>query len=355
MNVSTGKGAIKKWSFEAYQRDLELAERFTIATISWDVAANVFVRLRFGDIEGIGEVAPDGRAGDSPEATLQQLQRLDSEWLGDPFDLEGILELPAPNAARCALDIARHDLAAKLAGISVAELLGLAGRALPPTSLTVPIAEIDAMVGRARRLADHPILKLKVGFDGDVEAVAAIRSVYPGTLRIDANEGWDADEALARLAQLERFDIELCEQPIPRGRLDELRRVTNATSIPIFADEDVATAADVAVLAGVVDGVNLKLRKTGGIREAVRAVSTARAVDLKVMLGCDLTSGVSATAEAPLASLVDHADIDGPLLLATDPHPGVTYDRGRMTLPPGPGLGVGGAGNHEVRRRGATS
>lgn len=356
MSVCTGKGAIKGWSIEAYKRDLELAERFTIATISWDVAANVFVRVRFGDQEGIGEVSPDERAGDSPASALDQLNRLDPGSLGDPFDLEGILELLAPGAARCALDIARHDLAARLAGISVAELLGLAGRSLPATSLTVPIAQLGAMIGRARRLADHPCLKMKVGFDGDVEALAAIRSVYPGTLRIDANEGWDADEAIERLGHLERFDIELCEQPIARGRHDELKRVTEATSIPIYADEDVATAADVAGLAGVVDGVNLKLRKSGGIREALRAISTARALGLKVMLGCDLTSGVSATAEASLASLVDHADIDGPLLLATDPHPGVVYDRGTMTLPPGPGLGVGGTGIDELlhRRTGAS-
>jgi L-alanine-DL-glutamate epimerase-like enolase superfamily enzyme len=181
---------------------------------------------------------------------------------------------------------------------------------------------------------------MKVGFDGDVDVLASIRSVYGGVIRIDANEGWTADEAIERLQVLERFDIELCEQPIRRDKLDELRRVTAATSIPVFADEDVATASDVAKLAGVVDGVNLKLRKTGGIREALRAISAARAVGLGVMLGCDLTSGVSATAEASITSLVDHADIDGPLLLARDPHPGVIYDNGKVTLPSGPGLGV---------------
>jgi L-alanine-DL-glutamate epimerase-like enolase superfamily enzyme len=273
-------------------------------------------------------------------STVAELGTVDTQSLGHPFDLERVLELLPASAARCALDIARHDLAARMAGVSVAELLGLGGRPLPWTSVTVPIAEVDAMVDRARRLSDHPCLKLKVGFDGDVDVLAAIRSVYGGVIRIDANEGWTADEAIERLRALERFDIELCEQPIPRDGLDELRRVTEATSIPVFADEDVATASDVAKLAGVVDGVNLKLRKTGGIREALRAISTARALGLDVMLGCDLTSGVSATAEASITSLVDHADIDGPLLLARDPHPGVIYDNGKVTLPPGPGLGV---------------
>jgi L-alanine-DL-glutamate epimerase-like enolase superfamily enzyme len=340
MDVFPGKAAIKEWELDFSARDLELAERFTIATVSWEVASNVFVRVRFDGYEGMGEVSPDERWGDSPASTVEELRAVDPASLGHPFDLEHILELLPPSAARCALDIARHDLAAKLAGVSVAELLGLGGRPLPWTSVTVPIADVDAMVDRARRLADHPCLKMKVGFDGDIDALAAIRSVYGGVLRIDANEGWTADEAIERLRELERFDIELCEQPIRRDQLDELRRVTAATSIPVFADEDVATASDVAKLAGVVDGVNLKLRKTGGIREALRAISAARAMDLGVMLGCDLTSGVSATAEASITSLVDHADIDGPLLLANDPHPGVIYDNGKVTLPPGPGLGV---------------
>jgi L-alanine-DL-glutamate epimerase-like enolase superfamily enzyme len=340
MNVSSGKAAIKGWGLEAFQRDLELAEKFTIATISWEVASNVFVRVRYDGFEGIGEVAPDERWGDSPASTVGELSAVEPRSLGDPFDLESVLELLPAGATRCALDIARHDLAAKLAGVSVAELLGLGGRSLPATSVTVPIAEVDAMVERAGHLADHPCLKLKVGFEGDVDAVAAIRSAYNGIIRIDANEGWTVDQAIQSLRELEAFDIELCEQPIPRNRLDELRRVTEATSIPVFADEDVSTASDVAKLAGVVDGVNLKLRKTGGMREALRAISTARALGLGVMLGCDLTSGVSATAEASIASLVDYADIDGPLLLASDPHPGVTYDNGKLTLPRGPGLGV---------------
>jgi L-Ala-D/L-Glu epimerase len=340
MNVSTGKASVKGWEIEVYERDLELAEKFTIATTFWDSASNVFVRARYGGHEGIGEVSPDERWGDSPVTTVERLETIDPDALRSPFDLERILEVLPASPARCALDIALHDLAAKLAGISVAELLGLGDRLLPPTSVTIPIAETEAMFERTKRLSDHPCLKVKVGFDGDIDALAALRSVYEGTIRIDANEGWSADEAVERLKEFEQFDIELCEQPIPRGQFDQLRRVTNATSIPIFADEDVATMTDVAGLAGIVDGVNLKLRKTGGLREALRAIAAARALGLRVMLGCDLTSGVSATAEASIASLVDHADIDGPLLLANDPHPGVTYDRGRVSLPSGPGLGV---------------
>lgn len=320
--------------------DLELAERFSIATESWDVAANVFVVVTSGPLQGVGEVAPDPRWGESQASVVEDLHGVDLGDLAGPFDLEGIRELMPPGSARSALDVARHDLAAKLAGVSVTELLGTGGRRLPPTSVTVPIADTTAMVARAKGLADHPVLKMKVGFEGDVDAVAAVRAIYDGRIRIDANEGWSPEQAIERLGDLEPFDVELCEQPIPRGDLPALASVARATTIPIFADEDVGTSKDVARLAGVVDGVNLKLRKTGGIREALRAIATARALDMGVMLGCDLTSGVAATAEASLASLVDHADIDGPLLLARDPYPGVGYDKGHMTLPPGPGLGT---------------
>ncbi len=328
------------WTLRPVAIDLPLAERFTIATESWDAANNVFVEVGYGGERGVGEVSPDARWGESQTSVLDDLQGVDLGGLAGPFDLHGILGLLPPGSARSALDIALHDLAARLAGLSVAELIGTGGRTLPPTSVTIPIADVDAMVERAKRLSDHPALKMKVGFEGDVEAVTAVRSIYRGRIRIDANEGWSTEQAIERLRALEGLDIELCEQPIVRAQLDDLAEVTRGTSIPIFADEDACTSGDVARLRGVVDGVNLKLRKTGGIREALNAVSAARTLGMSVMLGCDLTSGVAATAEASIASLADYADLDGPLLLASDPYPGVRYDKGHMTLPRGPGLGT---------------
>jgi L-alanine-DL-glutamate epimerase-like enolase superfamily enzyme len=325
---------------EAKVVELALAEPFSISTTTWESATNVFVSVRYDDLVGIGEASPDDRAGESPERVVEDLNGLDLSGLEGPFDLDGVAELLPAGSARCALDIAFHDLAAKVAGISVSELLGLRTSGLPVTSVTIPIAVIDDMVERARGLADHPVLKTKVGFDGDVEVIAAIRDVYDGRLTVDANEGWSSEEAIDRLRALERYKIELCEQPIARGDFDALRKVTQSTSIPVYADEDARTAEEVGRLSGVVDGVNLKLRKCGGIREAVRAAAVARGVGLGVMLGCDLESGVAATAQARVSALVDHADLDGPLLLARDPWPGVSYDRGVMTLPPGPGLGV---------------
>lgn len=329
-----------KWTVKAVAVELELAERFTIARETWDSTRNVFVELTHDGTTGLGEASPAARWNETPDGVAETLNSVDLGRLAGPFDLEGVLELLPAGSARSALDMALHDLAAQRAGVTVAELLGLGGRPLPPTSVTLPIAGVDRMVARARHLADHPVLKMKVGFDGDVDAVAAVRDVYGGRLRIDANEGWSPEVAIDRLKAVAGHDIELCEQPIPAGQLDALAEVTDSSPIPVFADEDVATAADVGRLAGVVSGVNLKLRKTGGIREFLRATAVARALGLDVMIGCDLESGIGATAQASVAALCDFVDIDGPLLLRADPHPGVTYDRGSFFLPKGPGLGA---------------
>jgi L-alanine-DL-glutamate epimerase-like enolase superfamily enzyme len=321
-------------------RELPLAERFTISRKSWDAAVNVFVAVGHDGKTGVGEACPNDRWGESPDSVVAQLEAVDLGALAGPFDLEGVSALLPAGAARAALDIAMHDLAARRAGIGLSELLGLSGHSRPPTSVTVPISDQDHMVERARSLSDHHALKLKVGFDGDVEVVRAIRSVYGGLIRIDANEGWKPDEAIERLEALAALDIELCEQPIPAGRLDDLKRVTENSPVPIMADEDACTAEDVANLAGAVHGVNLKLRKTGGVREFIRAAAVARAHNMRLMIGCDLESGVAITAGAHVAALVDFVDLDGALLLAEDPYPGVTYDRGTMTIPSGPGLGM---------------
>ncbi|MDQ3951976.1 MAG: dipeptide epimerase [Actinomycetota bacterium] len=328
------------WSLEARVLKMPLAERFTIARETWDVATSVFAVVRYGDAEGYGECSPDAHWGETPEGTVEQLHALDLSQLHGPFDLEGPGTLLPAGSARCVLDVALHDLAGKLAGLPLRLLLGVGEAPLPQTSVTVPIADVETMRKRAASFADHPVVKTKVGFDGDVDAIAAIREVFGGRLRVDANEGWTEQQAIDRLAQLERFDVELCEQPIPNHRHDVLRRVTQASPIPVYADEDAGTSADVAALAGVVDGVNLKLRKAGGIRETWRAIATARAHGMGVMLGCDLDSGIAMSAAAALAPLCDFIDLDGPLLLAKDPHPAVGYDRGELIVPAGAGLGV---------------
>jgi L-Ala-D/L-Glu epimerase len=320
--------------------DLALAEPFSIAHVTWEKATNVFVKLSYGEAFGFGEVSPDDRWGETPRSVTAQLKDVDLRALQGPFDVEGLSHALPLGSARSALDIAMHDLAAKLAGVSVRELLGLGNTQPPPTCITIPITDPVTMARRAEDHRHYPAIKTKVGFDGDVEAVSAIRSVFDGRIRVDANEGWDIDTAIDRLASLDAFDIELCEQPIPKGDLEGLARITESSPIPIYADEDVGGAHDVARLVDSVDGVNLKLRKAGGIREVVKSISTARAHNLGVMIGCDLESGIAATAGASVAPLCDFVDMDGPLLLAEDPHPGVRYEDGSLELPEGPGLGI---------------
>lgn len=184
-------------------------------------------------------------------------------------------------------------------------------------------------------------MKLGVGSDAEqIETIAAIRSRYSGTIRIDANEAWDVPCAIAILRELERHDIEFCEQPIPAGQPQGLRAIRESVNIPIVTDEDSLTANDLPVLAGCVDGISIKLAKCGGIRAALAMIHTARALGFKIMLGCMVESAIAATAAAHLSPLVDYADIDGPFLTADDPFIGVQYRDGKMILPDTPGLGV---------------
>jgi len=186
-------------------------------------------------------------------------------------------------------------------------------------------------------------VKVKLGLGTpreEVETIELIRSKYTGTVRIDANEGWTPEQAVETLRELERFDVEFCEQPIKAGQPEKLRYVREHSNIPIVTDEDSLRAEDLPRLHGCVDGINVKLAKCGGIRAAVKMIHTARALGMKIMLGCMVESQISATAAAQISPLVDWADIDGPFLTKDDPFSGITYRHGKIVLPDGPGLGV---------------
>jgi L-alanine-DL-glutamate epimerase-like enolase superfamily enzyme len=178
-----------KWDVKATVADLPLKERFVIARESWDVAQNVVVEVGYDGLSGMGACDPAGRWGESVDSVLEAIESVEFERLANPFDIETLSQLLPAGSARAAIDIAVHDLAAQLAGVPLYKFLGLRGDGLPPTSVTVPISTVDAMVARAEKLRDYPVLKLKVGFDGDVETVRSIRQVYDGGLRIDGTTG----------------------------------------------------------------------------------------------------------------------------------------------------------------------
>ncbi len=318
---------------------LPLVHTFTIARGSESVAETALFRLVHDGLEGLGEAAPIERYGESIASTIAYYERhpLASD---DPFALETLLA-GIPPAARCGLDVALHDLIGKILARPLWQLFGLDPGATPVTSFTIGIDTPETTLLKVDEVREHPILKIKLGGgNDDVETVAAIRARYTGTLRVDANEAWEPERAVATLRELHRYDVEFCEQPIPAGSPEKLRYVHERSPVPIVADENAIEAADVPVLRGCVDGVNVKLAKCGGIRAALAMIHTARACGLRIMLGCMVESAILATAAAHLSPLVDWADLDGPFLTARDPFSGIAYHNGKIVLPDGAGLGV---------------
>jgi L-Ala-D/L-Glu epimerase len=341
--------AVARWYVPAVEVSarivtLELAETFVISRSARDSEEVLVVELRSSGVSGFGEAQPIDRYGESVESARAYVEE-HAELLGDdPFALEEVMErLPAREfAARAALDAALHDLQGKLLGQPVWRLLGLR-REGPPTSWTVWLGDPDDMARRAEKaLGRFRRLKLKLGGgDGlDVERVRAVRGVVGDLpLQVDVNEAWGLDEALEAFPALAQLGVEYCEQPLPAG--DEGGpQLKERSPMPIYVDEDCHTLSDVAACAGRAHGINVKLAKSGGIREAVRMVHAARALGLGCMLGCMVESGLGISAGGQIASLFDHVDLDGNLLLAHDPWPGVPFVDGVQLPPEEPGLGV---------------
>jgi len=254
-------------------------------------------------------------------------------WLGDGG--------PAP--ARCALDLALHDRIARRRNMPLHRLLNLPVPASLPTSYTIAIAEPDEMARLAVEAAAYPVLKIKLGSDDDAARLAAVHAARPdAALRVDANAGWSAEAAVARLRQIERFDLEMVEQPVARHDFAGMGYVQARTGLPVIADESVQSMADLEALAAAgVRGINLKLQKVGGLGPGVAMLLRAKDLGLKVMLGCMIETSLGVTAMAHLAGLADWLDLDAPLLISNDPFDGVDYGVGAMiTVPDRPGIGA---------------
>jgi L-alanine-DL-glutamate epimerase-like enolase superfamily enzyme len=330
---------------EARSVRLQLAETFVIAREASDYADVVHVALSHEGITGFGEGAPVERYGESVESAKAFVEEHAALIGDDPFALEDVGErlasVPGEQAAKAAIDGALHDLQGKLLGMPVFRVLGLP-RSGPPTSWTVWLGDPDDMAQRAEWAApSYRRLKLKLGGgDGlDVERVRAVRSVTELPLMVDVNEWWSLDEALDALPQLAEIGVEYCEQPLRAG--DEGGRTLKERSpIPIYVDEDCHTLADLLACAEIAHGINIKLAKSGGIREAIRMAHAARALRMGVMLGCMLESGLGIAAGCCVAPLCDHIDLDGNLLLREDPWPGVALVDGIQVPSLHAGLGV---------------
>ena len=321
---------------------LTLKEPFVIARETMTDAEVVWVEIEHDGVRGYGEAAPIERYEESAESAVAYVEEVGDALGDDPFALDEIDEtLPRREfAARSAMDAALHDLCGKLTGLPVWRFLGR--RQLgPPTSWTIGLASPDEMARKAGDVREFKSLKLKLGGrDGlDVDRVRAVREVWPGPIRVDVNEYWTLDEALESIPKLQELGVDYVEQPLPAGDPGGAR-LKAESPLPIYVDEDCHTLADVAACSERAHGINIKLAKSGGIREAVRMAHAARALGLGVMLGCMVESGLGIAAGASIASLCDHVDLDGNVLIADDPWPGVELVDGVQLPSPTPGLGV---------------
>ena len=305
----------------------------------------VQVEIRHGQVSGFGEGAPIDRYEETAESALAYVEEHADALGDDPFALDEIEHRLPPRewAARAAIDGALHDLQGKLVDLPVWKLLGLE-REGPPTSWTIWLGDPDDMARRADQ--GRGLLSPQAEARGarrSRRGTSACRArMTQAPLQVDVNEYWTFDEALDALPQLAELGVDYCEQPLPAGDPDG-PRLKAASPIPIYVDEDCHRLADVAGCAERAHGINIKLAKSGGIREAVRMAHAARALGLGVMLGCMVESGLGIAAAAQIASLCNHVDLDGNLLLADDPWPGVQFDDGTQQPSERPGLGVAAA------------
>lgn len=317
---------------------LNLRTTFRLARSTSDQRHNVIAHLD----EGLGEAAAVPHYHDTQAGLMDDLARLASHLGDDPFQIEDILNglPPCSQAARAAVDVALHDLWGKRLGQPLYRLLGLNPGRVPQTSFTIAMDEPAVMAERARQ-SGYPIIKVKLGSADDEAIVSAIRQATSARLRVDANAGWTREQAADLIPRLAEYDLEFIEQPLPAGDLEGLRWLqARKLGVPIFGDEGVKTARDVARHAGLLEGVVIKLMKAGGIREALRAIAVARSLDMRVMLSCMIETSVGVTAAAHLAPLCDYVDLDGPLLIANDPFVGLRYEGATLTLPDLPGIGA---------------
>jgi L-Ala-D/L-Glu epimerase len=327
-------------------KELALAEAFGIARGSRTSQTVVHVELEHEGVVGRGEASAVYYRGESVDAVVEFLSTTAPPLVGDdPFALEDIEErledVDGLSGGKSALDAALHDWIGKRLGVPLWRLLGLAPRA-PHTSFTIGIDTVDGTRDRVRRAGEFRALKAKVGGAEDLERLEVIREEAPGAaLRVDANEGWTLDAGRDLMPELIRLGVEFVEQPFPAADIDSFNALKEVhPRLPVIVDEGCQNLADVAPAAAYADGINVKLAKSGGVREAVRMIHAARALNLHVMLGCMVESQLGVAPAAALASLADWVDLDGHLLLADQPFTGLRFEDGRV-LPSGePGLGV---------------
>jgi len=309
------------------------------------------IRVRVvGDdgLEGWGEAAPNRFYGETADTALAALVRLTpiveqcDAWAIEDVEAELNRAIRFNGSVKSAISAALHDLAGKRLDVPVYKLWGLNPANAPLSSFTIAIAANDGELReRVEQASAYPVLKVKLGTDHDEHIIRTVREAAPTkVLRVDANAAWTPKRALRMVDVLVECGVEYVEQPLAPHDIDGLRFVRERSVLPVIADESCVVASDIPRLVGAVDGINIKLSKCGGLREALKMIATARAHGMLVMAGCMIETSLGITAAAHFAPLLDHADFDGAALLADDPYSGATIVAGKIKLPDGPGLGV---------------
>jgi L-Ala-D/L-Glu epimerase len=343
-----GKGrgpARMKLTFEPYE--LQLRHTFTVAAYSRTTTPDVQVKIEYDGFTGHGEASMPPYLGQTVESVCNFLKKVDLGQFSDPFQIDDILTYvdgisEGDTAAKAAVDIALHDLVGQLMGQPWYRIWGMNAAKAPDTTFTIGIDTPEVVREKTRECAEQfNILKVKVGLDNDKEMIETIREITDLPLAVDANQGWkDKDKALEMIYWLKDHGVVMVEQPMPKEMMDENAWLTERSPLPTFADEAVQRLSDVHRVKGAYTGINIKLMKCTGMREAWKMLNYARAEGMKVMIGCMTETSCAVTAAAQLSPAVDFADLDGNLLIANDRFEGMTVVNGKITLPDRPGLGL---------------
>ena len=333
-----------KLSYMPYE--LQLRHAFNLAKYSRTTTPDVQVQIELDGIVGYGEASMPPYLGESVESVCKFLSQVDLSQFSDPFRLEEILDYVdgiAPNnrAAKASIDIALHDLLGKIMGQPWYKIWGLSPEKAPCTSFTIGIDKADVVRQKVLEAEPYKVLKVKMGLDNDKELVEIIRSMTDRPICVDANQGWsDKHKALEMIEWLYDKNCRFVEQPMPKEMLDETAWLREHSNLPIIADEAFQRLGDIKRFHGVYDGINIKLMKSTGLHEAYQMVTLARALDMKIMVGCMTETSCAVTAAAQISPLVDWADLDGNLLIANDRFDGIKIVNGQVTIPDRPGIGV---------------
>lgn len=341
-----GRGRGKSMTLRFRPYELELKHIFTIATSSRKSTPVMLTEIEYDGIIGYGEASMPPYLGESHETVNNFLKMVNLARFSSPFLMEEILdyiELLAPGnyAAKASIDIALHDLVGKLMNQPWYRIWGLNPGKTPFTSFTIGIDTPEVVKKKVEEASPYRILKVKLGQDNDKEMIKTIRSVTDKPLCVDVNQGWrDREMALDMIHWLKEQGVVFVEQPMPKALVEDLAWLTQKSPLPVIADESVQTIMDVKKADGVYNGINIKLMKCGGMRSAFKMINTARALNMKVMIGCMTETSCAISAAAQLSPMVDWADLDGNLLISNDIYEGVIVVDGKLVLPDRPGIGI---------------